>query len=44
MEVYRAVTGRDDYPIMKRIAIMCDSDNTNERSVAFFTDVALQSR
>ncbi len=44
MKVYRAVTGRDDYPIMKRIAIMCDSDNTTERSVAFFTDVALQSR
>ena len=44
MQVYRQITGRDDYPIIKRIGIMCDTDNTAERSVAFFTDVAMHSR
>ena len=44
MPVYRAITGRDDYPILKRIAVMCDSDNTSARSVAYFSDVALHRR
>lgn len=44
MQVYRQITGRDDYPILKRIAIMCDSDNTNARSVAFFSDVVMRGR
>ncbi len=44
MEIYRTVFGRDDYPILKRIAIMCDSDNTGVRSVAYFTDVEMRAR
>ena len=44
MQVYRQITGRDDYPILKRIAIMCDSESTNARSAAFFSDVVLRVR
>ena len=44
IEIYREIYGRDDFPILKSIGIFCDSDNTGARSVAYFTDVAMQSR
>ncbi len=44
MQIYRDVFGRDDYPILKTIGVMCDSDNTGARSVAYFADVQMQAR
>ncbi len=44
MQIYRDVTGRDDYPILKSIGIFCDTDNTGVRSVAYFTDVEMRRR
>ena len=44
MQVYRDITGREDYPTLKSIGLHCDSNDTNSRSVAFITDVALEVR
>lgn len=44
MEIYREISGRDDYPVLNKIGIFCDSDNTSTRSVAFFSEVMLQAR
>ncbi|MCF6274079.1 MAG: DUF3047 domain-containing protein [Rhodobacteraceae bacterium] len=44
MNIYRDVTGRDDFPILTSIGILCDSDNTRTRSVAYFSDVVMQPR
>ena len=44
MQIYRDITGRDDYPLLKSIGIMCDSDNTATRSIAYFSDVEMKVR
>ncbi len=44
MKIYREVFGRDDYPILKTIGLICDSDNTGSRSLAYITDVQMQAR
>ncbi len=44
MDIYREITGRDDYPLLTRAGLLCDSDNTGSRSVAFITDVELRQR
>jgi hypothetical protein len=42
--IYYKVTGLQDKPRLKNIAIFCDSDNTGTHSVAYFTDVVLRKR
>lgn len=44
MQIYRDVTKRDDYPLLKSIGLFCDSDNTGSRSVAYITDVEMLAR
>jgi hypothetical protein len=42
LDIYRKVTGLQDKPRLKTIAIFCDSDNTGGHSVAYFTDVMMR--
>lgn len=42
--IYRKATGRTDAASTTQIAIFCDSDETDTRSVAYFSDVALVKR
>jgi len=44
MQIYRDLTGRDDYPLLKSIGIFCDSDDTGTRSIAYFSDVEMKAR
>lgn len=44
MDVYREITGMGDYPLLTSIAILCDSDNTGTRSIAYISDVELHKR
>lgn len=42
LSIYRTVTKRDDAPRVKLIAIFCDSDDTDSRSIAYVADVRLR--
>ena len=42
LAIYRTITDRDDAPRVKLIAIFCDSDDTDSRSIAYFADVRLR--
>jgi len=44
MQIYRDITGRDDFPLLKSIGIFCDSDNTRTRSIAYFSEVEMRAR
>jgi len=41
LEIYHRTSGRDDTPIIKLVAIFCDSDDTGGHSIAYFSDVRL---
>ena len=44
MQIYRDTTGRSDFPLLKSIGILCDSDNTGTRGIAYFSEVEMRVR